>query len=120
MSDNPARCCVVFSDGSVFQRGRSATVSLWCGGWSCSVHCGDCALGLTSRAHASYSSHDGRMPIHLACATTQHTPFTVEIVLLLLGSGSRSMATATASGTNSGRQPIHYVVARENHNEVRV
>jgi hypothetical protein len=78
------------------------------------------ALGLTSRAHASYSSHDGRMPIHLACATTQHTPFTVEIVLLLLGSGSRSMATATASGTNSGRQPIHYVVARENHNEVRV
>jgi hypothetical protein len=59
------------------------------------------------------------MPIHIACATGQHSPFTVEILLLLLGSGSRSMATSLTCGPQSGRQPIHFVIARENHNEVR-
>ncbi len=66
---------------------------------------------------ASAISTDGLLPLHAACAVAVHTQSTIEIVLLLLGA-YRDGPSIRTGRSPKGRLPLHFVLSRENHNEV--
>ncbi len=66
---------------------------------------------------ASPPGNDGRLAIHMCCEVEEHSSASVEILHMLIGT-HRDGVSARKGNTEKGRLPLHYAVARMNHNEV--